>query len=117
VSDANCTTSRYCENFTCVPDLAQGSPCSRAAMCSTNYCVDGYCCASKCILFCEACAASKTGDLNGVCAPVTPMTDPDDECQDNAVCLDTGICCDPDWFNVAANHPQVPPPIMGPCPK
>jgi MYXO-CTERM domain-containing protein len=52
--------------------------------CVSGFCVDGVCCNSACDQVCVACAAAKTGVLDGVCAPVTASTDP------NQSCLDTG---------------------------
>jgi hypothetical protein len=48
-SDTQCSGSQYCDaGGNCVARLGNGVSCSRAAMCGTNFCVDGFCCATAC---------------------------------------------------------------------
>ena len=57
-----------------------GTPCVDNSGCTSNQCIDGFCCDGNCNGLCEACSAAKTGGTNGTCAPVTAGTDPDAEC-------------------------------------
>ena len=69
--------------------LGIGQACSVWFQCS-SFCVDGFCCDTSCSDYCEACSASKTGGVDGTCAPITAGTDPDSECEDGP-CV-TGLC-------------------------
>ena len=53
-----------------VAPSALGDACGSGASCSSGFCVDGVCCNTSCTGQCEACAASRTGQLNGACAPL-----------------------------------------------
>ncbi len=78
--DADCAGNEYCSSGTCLGDLATGVACGNDAQCLTGQCEDGVCCNVDCSGLCQACAASKTGGVDGTCAPVTSATDPDNEC-------------------------------------
>ncbi len=74
--------------------VAQGGACASSDDCASHHCVDGVCCETACADVCEACRASKTGQPDGTCAPVSAGTDPDDECTvlGAGVCRTTGFC-------------------------
>ena len=74
---------------------ADGQACSAAYQCSSNFCVDGFCCDSDCTDYCRACSAAKTGGADGTCAPVIPETDPDSDCPEGP-CV-TGLCNSAGW--------------------
>lgn len=93
--------------------LPVGSPCQSAGACESNFCVDGFCCASSCDGLCQACSGTLTGSGNGVCAAIQAGTDPNNECPgatscSNSACLllangqacsaadecDSGACAD-----------------------
>ncbi len=58
-----------------------GDGCSSNGECVTGFCTDGNCCDTACDGLCEACSAEKKGSGDdGVCEPVMPGTDPDDDC-------------------------------------
>ncbi len=60
-ADANCATGYFCNaSGLCVPLLANGTACSRAAMCSSNVCADGFCCGSACPGDCNRCDLTGT---------------------------------------------------------
>lgn len=61
-------------------NLGTGARCGTSMACTSGFCVDGVCCASACDKKCQACAQSKTGQSDGVCAPVTAGTNPDQDC-------------------------------------
>jgi MYXO-CTERM domain-containing protein len=70
----------------------QGAICAAAVECESGQCVDGVCCESACATPCMACTASKTGALEGACAPVKNGTDPDLDCADDGLAC-TSIAC------------------------
>lgn len=74
---------------------ANGTMCTIAAQCTSNFCVDGVCCDAACNNTCQACTAAKkaTGG-DGVCGPVRVDTDPDNECTDQGAnsCGTNGNC-------------------------
>ena len=68
-----------------------GASCGGAGECVSGFCTDGVCCESTCSGTCQACAAVKTGSVNGTCGPIMANTDPDSECA-LAECDGTGAC-------------------------
>lgn len=78
-------TDRDCGGPDCAP-CERGLLCKGDGDCDGDVCVDGRCCESACDALCEACSEAKTGVPNGLCAPITAGTDPDDECGDVAIC-------------------------------
>ena len=60
-AQSDCQPTHYCDSvgvaptFTCLPKLDQGKACNADAQCSTNACVDGFCCATACSGTCEWC--------------------------------------------------------------
>ncbi|MBI4703500.1 MAG: hypothetical protein HY744_20510 [Deltaproteobacteria bacterium] len=83
----------YCKAEKCVDKKAAGDLCAAAAECAS-----GLCCEAACDGVCEACRADKTGESNGVCAPVEAGEDPDQECSDlgPALCGANGTGCNGD---------------------
>jgi hypothetical protein len=68
-SDNHCaTTARpYCDGGACVSGRANGARCQTAGECTSQRCVDGYCCNDACQGSCQACDVA--GHL-GACSPV-----------------------------------------------
>lgn len=93
LSDNDCPSNEYCANAVCLPDRSNGEACTRASMCVSTRCVDGYCCNANCTATCLSCNGAHTGQANGVCAAITAGTDPQNECSGSQVCYG-GNCCD-----------------------
>jgi hypothetical protein len=76
------------------PACSNGKQCTTGASCASGFCVDGVCCNAGCNGLCQACTNVRTGAANGVCAPIRPGTDPDNECtqQAAATCGTNGFC-------------------------
>ncbi|HEY0712949.1 MAG TPA: hypothetical protein VGF45_09770 [Polyangia bacterium] len=77
--------------------LASGATCNASLGgkdCKSGHCIDGVCCDTACTGTCNACTQAKTGQRNGLCAPVRAGTDPDEECLAEAPtsCGKTGVC-------------------------
>jgi hypothetical protein len=74
--------------------LSLGEGCDSAAACKSGFCSDGVCCDTACQGSCQACAASKSGGVDGQCRAVPVGNDPDNECAADAsnVCGSTGAC-------------------------
>jgi|GEM_PF-601959 len=69
--------------------------CPTGSGCENGLCVDGFCCDSPCDGVCESCASAISGSgADGICTPVAPGLDPQDECprQEGALCGLTGEC-------------------------
>ena len=74
---ASCTTANAATNcdtaagYSCLSNFCQKSPkgatCTNSNQCSTNNCVDGYCCDTACDALCYAC---NVGTSPGICSPV-----------------------------------------------
>ena len=78
-----------------------GDACTVYSECKSGNYVDGVCCESSCTGPCEACNASKTGDIDGICSSISSGSDPDDECAAGScysgICLkDPGMSCSSD---------------------
>ncbi|MDX2015010.1 MAG: DUF1554 domain-containing protein [Myxococcaceae bacterium] len=93
---------------------ARGSACTSNASCASGFCVDGVCCESACTGSCTACIASETGAADGLCAPITEATDPDNECPVAPGSCDTGTCNGAGACGRAQNG-AVCRPAAGPC--
>jgi hypothetical protein len=89
--DGDCAPGYYCAGGSCTGKLAQGTACAADDQCGTDHCVDGVCCGSA---SCGACHACNVPDSLGVCAAVTPGTDPKNDCADQgaASCGTDGVC-------------------------
>jgi len=99
-NDADCAPSFYCAaDATCQPRKSAGATCNIASggdcrssgcrVCTSNSCVDGYCCDSPCGGSCNACngaALGWSGATNGFCA-TAPLSYPG-----NPAC--TSYACD-----------------------
>jgi hypothetical protein len=93
-------------------ELADGEPCTNAAVCASHNCVDSLCCDTPCAGHCQACSAAKTGATDGACAPVPALTDPDNECT-----AAPALGCDGTATgNCAACGDSATPPGSQPCP-
>jgi hypothetical protein len=93
----DCDQGTACTNNTCGPKPL-GAVCASASECSTNFCVDGVCCASACSGTCQYCALPTSP---GFCMTVAAHNpDPRGVCQDkgatscatNGKCDGTGSC-------------------------
>jgi hypothetical protein len=95
-TNSDCQTGYTCDVNTCVPLLPDGDPCLTDTSCQSGYCdsTDQVCCNIRCDGNCEACLASKTGGVDGICDYILPGTDPDDECE-LGVCDGYGFCQEP----------------------
>ena len=78
----------------------RGNSCVTADDCHTGFCVDGVCCETACDGTCEACNADLTGGEDGLCAPITAGTDPDDECAEG---VGADAACAPGTCNGAGS--------------
>jgi hypothetical protein len=87
--DADCVSGNYCNGTSCVPLELDGTLCSRAEMCQSNYCVDGYCCDAACGGSCGACDLS--GD-EGTCTALASGSAGDPSCG-AYVCNGTSTSC------------------------
>ncbi len=79
----------------CPTRCGQGKTCLANSDCSSNFCVDGFCCDTACNGLCQACsAAKKGGGQNGSCGNIAVGTDPDNECATDPVlsCDQNGSC-------------------------
>ncbi len=65
-----------------------GTSCETPTICQSRICVDGYCCNSSCTQFCYVCDF-----FRGLCTPVPPGQDPDNECPGAEACNGSGGCC------------------------
>lgn len=74
--------------------------CLLDAQCDSGHCAptDGVCCETACDGPCVACLFNKTGERDGLCAPILTGTDPDGECaaQDPQTCGASGAGCNGD---------------------
>jgi hypothetical protein len=100
-NSGDCDNASYCDpavaGGTCVPDKVDGAPCADDTECVSGACPndDGICCDNACNGNCESCQAALTGGTDGVCANVIAATDPDNDCNGQQVCDDTGACAPP----------------------
>jgi len=88
-TSADCATGFYCNGTQCVAKKANGATCAGAVECSSNFCVDGYCCNSACTSSCDAC--NVTGNL-GTCTTAPAGSTGNPSCSPY-VCNGTAITC------------------------
>lgn len=88
--DGHCTEPP-CINNECGVKLDNGEPCVDGGDCTSDNCVDGFCCDVACGGACESCAAADTCGTDGTCAPVVAGTDPAGDCNANQACF-AGAC-------------------------
>jgi hypothetical protein len=68
-TDAGCASGYFCSGSACVAKKTNGATCSTGGHeCSSNNCVDGYCCNAPCNGECEAC---DVGGNAGTCVAVS----------------------------------------------
>ena len=87
--DSECMNGACNGNFMCADD--QGRVCVNDVDCLSGFCRDGFCCDGNCGANCESCDAADTGGVDGTCASVTALTDPDNDCPDG-LCDGMGAC-------------------------
>src|SRR5690606_24084561 len=75
-------------------DVDCGGSCPPCEVGASGACADGVCCDDACDGLCLACDTPRTGKALGICAPILPGIDPDDECAAQ-VCDGSGACADP----------------------
>ncbi|MBI5482182.1 MAG: hypothetical protein HY906_25225, partial [Deltaproteobacteria bacterium] len=56
-TNGQCVATSFCSGGTCFGKKSTGSACSEASECTSNSCVDGYCCETACGNACDTCAA------------------------------------------------------------
>lgn len=89
--DGQCPGGGHCAaDGTCRAPTPNGQPCDDRAgrdclrggctVCGAGYCVDGLCCDAPCDDTCGSCLGAKTGQRDGLCAPIEAGADPDEEC-------------------------------------
>lgn len=67
-SDGDCLGATYCRgDGVCAALLATGEACERRDQCESRWCVDGFCCGSRCDEQCEAC---NVDGVQGTCSPI-----------------------------------------------
>jgi hypothetical protein len=112
-SDADCIATSYCAaNGTCQPRKSQAAACNlnvdckvagACRECTSNNCVDGFCCDTPCNTLCQACSAAlkQSGIMDGSCGPAKDHTnphgdacpvDPPSSCGHDGKCDGKGLC-------------------------
>ncbi|MBI4700362.1 MAG: hypothetical protein HY744_04190 [Deltaproteobacteria bacterium] len=96
--DCAAAPGTYCEGGVCAKKKLAGDVCGGAHECLSGSCPaqDGACCEAPCDSLCQACRMDKTGQPNGVCAPVEAGEDPDKECPKQVPCGASGTGCNGD---------------------
>src|SRR5262249_31366727 len=114
-TDAQCAAGDYCNGSgKCVAKLANGATCDTLAVsgaagsCQSGFCVDTYGCNPACTGGCNACSAAQTGNVNGVCAPISNGGTPKSGCaaQAASTCGNTGLCNGAGGCQLYANGTQ-----------
>jgi hypothetical protein len=75
-SDADCSSTGYCNGTTCVSTLSVSATCARDRMCASGSCRDGVCCGSACNGACQACSVAKGATKDGTCTNLPATTEP-----------------------------------------
>ncbi|MDI1428818.1 hypothetical protein [Polyangium sorediatum] len=97
VCEMMCSPGFGCNDGVICKPLAQqpnGSACQEAIDCTSGSCVDGVCCENECSGKCMACSNQKTGQANGMCAPVIDGSNPDMDCGGSDVCFGGKCRCE-----------------------
>jgi hypothetical protein len=90
VMDVDCTSGNWCDPSNhCVAKLGNGALCSGANQCTSNNCVDGFCCNTACNTTCMACNLGTPGTCSFVLAN---GTDNNPQCNGNSACDGAGAC-------------------------
>jgi len=93
LSDSHCISGYSCINNQCIQKKANGATCTLDNECALGNCVDNVCCATACSGLCSACsAAMKGGGIDGECGGIAAGTDPQNECEVEAMCGKDGTC-------------------------
>ena len=95
--ETKCPSGQSCQQSSGTCKKVNGQTCSNGSECISTHCPtgptgDSVCCASACNGTCRACVASKTGGVDGTCAPIPDGNDPDNECTGAQVCNGNGQC-------------------------
>jgi hypothetical protein len=95
--NGDCSAGNFCDVNVCAPLAANGTPCSNASDCASNFCVDGVCCNEICDqAVCYMCLGADYaigGGGHGTCAPVASGDDPENDCKGGTpVCDGAGAC-------------------------
>ncbi|HQP34812.1 MAG TPA: MYXO-CTERM sorting domain-containing protein [Polyangiaceae bacterium] len=100
VGDVQCASGAWCDNGTCKAVKQLGQSCSTSVECSSQFCVDGVCCASACVGACNQCDATGTCVLstgpgspscNGILCDGAQADCPA-SCASDAACADGYFC-------------------------
>ncbi|APR76693.1 Tetratricopeptide TPR_2 repeat protein [Minicystis rosea] len=89
-----CAQGQYCDtpgsSGVCKPDKATGQSCTSYDQCSSNYCTNGFCCASSSCGRCKSCGIAGS---EGTCANLPKgESDLSGNCSSNQVCDGNGQC-------------------------
>ena len=92
--DSECAGVLDCNGAgACEAKLVNGTPCTVAAECQSNQCVDGVCCNNSCGGVCSACTMALKGTgADGTCGPIANNTDPQNECAGGLSCNGSAAC-------------------------
>ena len=72
-----CGATEYCDTGVCVAKNPNGTACTLDRECSSDQCIDGFCCDTLCDGTCESCGLTGT---EGTCTPYAQGNDPENEC-------------------------------------
>ena len=89
--DMECPGTTSCDGSGACALLADGMVCSlsNGSECTSNNCVDGFCCGTTCGGSCVSCGLSGS---EGTCTPYMNGQDPESECVGNTSCDGSGSC-------------------------
>jgi hypothetical protein len=92
-SDGDCISADYCASGgSCQPKKINGQACTGNSQCTSNHCLDGFCCGTASCLACQSCGVPGS---EGTCTNVPPGgNDPTGSCADQgaASCQQNGKC-------------------------
>jgi hypothetical protein len=92
VKDEDCAQGFFCNKAGgCQLKKDDGKPCALGKECNSGFCADGVCCNAECADICYGCSGSRTGALDGTCAPVKALGS-DPGCPGVLGCDGTGKC-------------------------